>query len=209
MLHRIHNKLGTAGLIVAVVALIAALAGTAFAAVDKLSSVEKKEVKKIAKQFAGQPGAQGPAGPQGPKGDPGPKGDQGQPGLEGPKGPAGPPGPTETTLPAGKTMTGVWGFTSTGVSEAYAQMSFPLRYQGEPEVHYMPFGEAPTTECPGRVSEPKAAAGHMCIYEKFSLNATPSEFITDDALRSGLLLVFNVENTANLAVSHGTWALTK
>jgi hypothetical protein len=204
-----HNKLGTAGLVVAIVALIAALAGTAFAAVDKLSGAEKKEVKKIAKQFAGKPGAQGLTGSQGAKGDPGPKGDQGERGLEGPEGEEGPPGPTETTLPAGKTMTGVWGFTNTGVEQAYAQMSFPLRYQGEPEVHFMPSGEAPTTECPGSVSEPKAAAGHLCIYEKNSLNATPSEFITDDEVHSGLLLVFNIENIANLAVAHGTWALTK
>lgn len=88
MFAKLHDRLGTAGLVVAVVALIAALTGTAFAAVG-LNSKQKKEVKKIAKQFAGKPGPQGPAGPQGPKGDPGPKGDtgaQGNPGTPGANG---------------------------------------------------------------------------------------------------------------------------
>jgi len=88
MVSRIHQKLGTAGLIIAIIALIAALAGTAFAAAG-LNSKQKKEVKKIAKQFAGkpgapgQPGAQGPAGPQGPAGKNGSSGTDGKNGTDG------------------------------------------------------------------------------------------------------------------------------
>jgi len=62
MFGRIHEKLGTAGLVVAIVALVAALAGSAYAAGGGLNSQQKKEVKKIAKQYAGEAG---PAGPQG------------------------------------------------------------------------------------------------------------------------------------------------
>jgi hypothetical protein len=83
MLSRIHNKLGTAGLVVAVVALVAALTGAAFAANAKLSPQQKKEVKKIAKKYAGK---QGPVGPQGPQGLPGVPGTPGQNGTNGTNG---------------------------------------------------------------------------------------------------------------------------
>ncbi len=89
MISRIHNKLGTAGFIVAIVALVAALGGGAYAAQQGLNGKQKKEVKNIAKQFAGKPGAPGatgPAGQAGAKGDTGAKGDKGDTGDTGPKG---------------------------------------------------------------------------------------------------------------------------
>lgn len=88
MISKLHNKLGTAGLVIAVVALVAALAGTAFAAAG-LNVTQKKEVKTIAKQYAGKDGKKGPAGPAGAQGtpgapgSPGAKGDQGEPGKDG------------------------------------------------------------------------------------------------------------------------------
>jgi hypothetical protein len=91
MLSKLHQRLGTAGFVIAIVALIAALAGTAFAAAG-LNSTQKKQVTKIAKKYAGKPGAPGPAGtvgPQGAKGDTGAKGDPGQNGKDGSEGPAG------------------------------------------------------------------------------------------------------------------------
>ena len=83
MLSRLHNKLGTAGLVVAIVALVAALTGAAFAAVPGLNSKQKKQVTKIAKKYAGKPGAPGAAGPAGAKGDKGDKGDAGTNGTNG------------------------------------------------------------------------------------------------------------------------------
>jgi hypothetical protein len=82
---KLHDKLGTAGLVIAVVALIAALGGTAFAAVDRLSGQEKKEVKKIATKLAkaGAQGPQGLAGSPGPAGPVGPRGAAGDPGAPG------------------------------------------------------------------------------------------------------------------------------
>ncbi|HEX5990294.1 MAG TPA: hypothetical protein VFY75_08795 [Solirubrobacterales bacterium] len=80
MISRIHNKLGTAGFVVAIVALVAALSGAAIAANGGLTGKQKKEVKKIAKKFAGKDGKDGA---QGPKGDPGAKGDTGAPGAAG------------------------------------------------------------------------------------------------------------------------------
>lgn len=88
MFSRIHNKLGTAGLVVAIVALVAALAGTAVAAVG-LTSQQKKEVKKIAKKFAGKPGPAGAVGPVGPQGPAGPAGKDGADGTDGTNGTSG------------------------------------------------------------------------------------------------------------------------
>jgi len=97
MLSQIHDRLGTAGLIVAVVALVVALAGTAIAAAG-LNSTQKKEVKKIAQKFAGKPGATGATGPAG---APGPKGDTGAAGKDGTNGTPGAPG---TPGAAGKSV---------------------------------------------------------------------------------------------------------
>lgn len=112
MLSRMHQKLGTAGLVVAIMALVVALTGVAFAA-GGLTKQQEKQVKKIAKKFAGKNGKQGATGPQGPAGSQGAKGAtgaagiQGKTGSTGATGPAGETGFTET-LPSGETETGGW-----------------------------------------------------------------------------------------------------
>jgi hypothetical protein len=80
---RIHDKLGTAGFVIAIVALVAALGGAAIAAMPGLNAKQKKQVTKIAKKYAGQPGPAGPAGPQGPPGAKGADGKNGAPGATG------------------------------------------------------------------------------------------------------------------------------
>ncbi|HEX7280181.1 MAG TPA: hypothetical protein VF255_11240 [Solirubrobacterales bacterium] len=131
MLSKLHDRLGTAGFVVAIIALIAALTGTAFAAAG-LNSKQKKEVKSIAKQFAGKRGPQGkqgpagPAGPAGTAGAAGAKGDAGAPGEKGETGEAGEDGedgddgagvvigiPTGAECPAGGATVQVEGQPST------------------------------------------------------------------------------------------------
>lgn len=145
MLSRVHNKLGTAGLVVAVVALIAALGGAAFAASGKLTSREKKEVEKISKKFA----KAGPTGPQGPKGDAGAKGDQGPKGETGSEGKQGPKGDTgeagmcsnaepECSLASGATLTGAWSAVADAPSGTdLATISFPVRVLPTPTTLYI------------------------------------------------------------------------
>jgi len=152
MLSRIHNKLGTAGLVVAIVALVAALGGAAWAASDNhLSGGEKKEVKKIAKSFQGQ----GPVGPQGPAGAPGKAGAAGAAGAKGAtgaRGATGAKGATGTTgatgesgtagatgatgtfgsepLPSGQTLKGIFGSGGEGFNRV--PVSFPVRVSPAP-----------------------------------------------------------------------------
>jgi Collagen triple helix repeat (20 copies) len=116
---RIHDKLGTAGLIVAVVALVAAVGGSAIAATNatdskrhhkrakknkkKQKGVTVAQVRKIAKQEASKYANSnpGPAGPQGPAGADGQNGSNGQNGADGAQGTAGEDGESVTMEPAG------------------------------------------------------------------------------------------------------------
>ncbi|HET7591031.1 MAG TPA: hypothetical protein VFK14_12725 [Solirubrobacterales bacterium] len=109
VISRIHQKLGTAGFVIAIVALVAALGGGAYAAGGGLTGKQKKQVKKIAKteakKFAkaGAAGPAGPAGPQGPAGPAGAKGDKGEKGATGEQGEKGEKGDTGTGA-AGKSV---------------------------------------------------------------------------------------------------------
>jgi hypothetical protein len=100
MFQRIHEKLGTAGFVIAVVALLVALSGGAYAASGGLSGKQKKEVEKIAKKFAGKPGANGTNGANGAQGAPGAKGDKGDAGTAGSNGAPG-AGVTGTAIAGG------------------------------------------------------------------------------------------------------------
>ncbi len=221
MFHRLRMRSGSAGLMIAILALVIALAGTAFAAA-KLSSIQKKEVVKIAKKYAGKPGkegAQGPAGPQGgqgPKGAdgaPGQNGKNGEPGQDGEDGEAGVCSTTNPTckMPSKATVTGVWGVRATGVSTAYAQVSFPLAMtSGEFVPEYIEPGDTSNPNCPGTNEEPQAAAGHLCVYIQGSLeNIAFADFINPDGLgRNGVVLAFPLEDTSQEAIAKGSWAVT-
>jgi len=198
MLQRIHDKLGTAGLIIAVVALVAALGGTAIAALPGLNSKQKKEVKKIAKQFA-QVGPQGLPGAAGAPGSQGSAGQQGQPGQPGTPGQDGEDGACSVSvpkcvLPPGATETGTWSFIARGletfetevegtksthtfgVEEAILSISFPLRLPSSPhfvsgEGNWILPGEPGSDKCPGSLSAPEAAPGELCLYVQHIENA--------------------------------------
>jgi hypothetical protein len=153
MISRLHNKLGTAGLVVSIVALVAALSGAAIAA-GGLTKSQEKQVAKIAKKYAGKkgkngkagtPGPAGPAGPAGPVGAAGPVGPAGANGAVGPQGPAGPQGPKGDkgdpgdpwtaggTLPAGETETGAWSFGfSANTEPQWVDISFNIPLEEDP-----------------------------------------------------------------------------
>lgn len=217
MFSRIHDKLGSAGLVIAVVALIAALAGTAIAA-DRLSREEKKEVKKIAKKFAGEDGAPGAIGPQGAAGPPGAPGLEGKQGIPGKDGKDGEPGEdgacsdgnTNCQLPTGATLTGLWQFQTSGSSGfAIMTISYPLRVLPLPDFNFIAPGDPSTTECPGDVEDPKAAPGNLCIYGQLLNNSV--SFVEPMAgydRSSGFRGRFNIVNEEAPTFGFGSWAVT-
>ena len=221
MISRIHSRLGTTGFIVAVVALVAALGGGAVAAGGGLSGPEKqqikKESKKWSKKFSQQfavPGAPGAAGAQGPKGDTGaqgPKGDKGDTGAQGPKGdkgatgaegPEGSPWTAGGLLPEGKTETGVWGYGGEGAGLATISFNLPLA-EAPTNLRLLGEGEGETTECPGTLENPEAAAGELCVYTDEAVAALPGE---SKLYTSGAKI--NFVGFSGESEIFGTWAVT-
>jgi len=276
MFSKLHERLGTAGFVIAVVALIAALAGTAFAAVG-LNSKQKKEVKKIAKQFAGAQGPVGPAGPAGAKGDKGDKGDTGNAGApgspgspgknvilkgsatlaqcatggkvyevegsgvatpvcngeKGEKGEEGDPWTHLGVLPAGETLTGIWG-TNFPQKRSNFSVSFEIPLAAAPEgVVVTPAqikdGTGATNGCPWNgTGAPTADPGKFCVYEAIDPAAAnlaavqilhpeysepnPGEFVGGiaggPAAEGALLQTACIGGAAAECQAHGAWAVT-
>lgn len=248
MLSRIHNKLGTAGLILAIMALIAALGGAAFAA-GGLTKQQEKQVKKIAKKFAGKPGATGPQGPKGdtgekgPKGDPGGKGDRGEKGATGEAGACSEEKP-ECVLTPGATETGAWATSllprveeeeealvfRPGLSLTALSFNIPLKVAPKGIVVVngkkatfplltettgtFAYGEGTAAQCQGSFSEPKAAAGFVCVYigeQAGALFIAPgSAGFTNQFFRktSGAGLMFLLKPSEQQGYAYGTYAVT-
>jgi hypothetical protein len=200
MFSKLHERFGTAGLIVAILALVVALAGTAFAAAG-LTSTQKKEVKKIAKQFAGKNGATGPAGPVGAPGAAGKdgaaglngtNGTAGQAGTTGPTGKTGPTGTTGATgqfelaaLPTNATLKGTWSFhgTTGDTNGVLTNITFnvPLaaaldasHVHWAEEANFADFDEGGpgTIGCTGSAQDPTAPSGHLCVYKTVVASST-------------------------------------
>ncbi|HWI96820.1 MAG TPA: hypothetical protein VNS60_12205 [Solirubrobacterales bacterium] len=120
-------------------------------------------------------------------------------------------------LPPGKTETGAWtfGVVPTSPNEPIlTSISFPIPLPtalGGSEVHYRGKG-APTTECPGSVSNPQAAPGHLCFYTGEELGTFTPEILNPDpvgeygASKAGALLMFLGASKSSSA--YGTWAVT-
>jgi hypothetical protein len=209
MYQRIHDKLGTAGLLIAVVALIAALTGTALAALPGLNAKQKKEVKKIAKQLvpAGPVGPAGPQGLAGQKGDTGPTGPEGKQGDQGEQGEPGEDGACSIAvptcqLPSGATLTGVWSFYTTE-STAWVNISYPLEVVPAPDLGTP---ESHPDKCTGTVAEPKAAPGWFCRYSGPIVNSFFNTEYLPDA-NSGVIFEFTAEGAGTMLGS-GSWAVT-
>ena len=235
---KIHERLGTAGLVISVVALIAALAGSAIAA-GGLTKSQEKQVKKIVKKEIKKiklpPGPTGPAGANGkdggvgPAGPVGPQGPPGVPGPQGPQGEKGEPWTPDGTLPGEATETGAWGLSlvsSFAASENMTPISFnvPLAAPlGPGNVHFVTQkqikeeeGNTPPAACQGDAANPTAASGHLCVYEQGVAIASSITIVIQNpgATDSGLPAAGAARTGALLSapgfngLAWGTWAVT-
>ncbi|MEA2438292.1 MAG: hypothetical protein QOF65_2848, partial [Thermoleophilaceae bacterium] len=140
--------------------------------------------------------------------------DTGATGAKGDTGAQGLPGPFPATLPAGKTLTGLFGMLGdddgTGQHEGAAtEISFPYPLAADPVVTIIQAGGAPTTACPGTPDVPKATSGHLCIYVAIQAgNANTLSFYnpTSDS-KYGVVLYTNGTSTGRIDEA-GTWAVT-
>jgi hypothetical protein len=237
MFSRIHNKLGTAGLVVAIVALVAAFAGTAIAAVG-LNGQQKKEVKKIAKKFAGEPGSGGPSGPAGAAGKDGANGTNGTNGTNGKSVGTGSEAAAtgncegrggvwvevegsgvkkyvcngEDGEAGSATQTGLWAFENES-SFYMVPISFPHQVAGEPNFNLIQWGVTPTaiqgelSACPGSPSNPEAEPGEFCMYAEELTDATFSTANAYTVDRNSGFVVEFSIGSGKLGYGYGSWAV--
>ncbi len=188
---RVHASPATA---IATLALVFAMSGGAYAASRYVITSTKQISPKVLKALQGRAGAQGPtgaqgpagpagaAGPQGPagaKGEPGTAGKEGAPGKNGENGKDGTTGFTET-LPAGKTLKGDWGVTTTvqargapeGIVSSFVSFGIPLAEAPVPHLIPAPSEEelskgefpVPPAGCTGNFERPGAEKGNLCVF---------------------------------------------
>jgi hypothetical protein len=224
MFARLRGRLTFANA-VSSIALFVALGGTSYAAVTLSSnSVRSKHIKDgqvkrvdiaknavnadkvadgtlLAKDFkpgqfvAGAPGPAGSQGAQGPKGD---------------KGATGDPGPLLATLPSGKTLRGIYsyaGHQTTGYSPTYA-ISYQFQLASAANENVIAVNGASTANCPGTVSDPQAASGHVCVYEaRNDSNSDLSATNQSGYGGFGTVLFAAIPDDTDYELD-GTWAVT-
>ncbi len=125
-----------------------------------------------------------------------------------------------STLPEGKTLTGVWagaddgtaGYGEEGVGIVAAGVSFAIPLSGEPAGHLVPEGATLPPECPGTGAAPAAAPGNLCVYLTGASNVegegdgvAGAIFVKPHA--SGFTLEGLSEKKGPITVE-GTWAVT-
>jgi hypothetical protein len=149
-------------------------------------------------------GVQGPAGPRGETGSTGPRGETGATGA---------PGPLLDKLPSGRTLRGAYAASdlAAAVGETVRDApSFAFPVTANWTANVIPAGGPATPQCPGTVDAPEAAAGQLCVYEGFSMNA---KLVVDSPSATGsdrFGWIAQVTSTATGAYqSRGTWAITE
>jgi hypothetical protein len=119
-------------------------------------------------------------------------------------------------LPSGRTITGTYAlqYEATGPSgTGRTAFSFGASLPIAPKVHFIAYGGAATAQCPGSAANPKAAPGHLCVYESWYYNVWAQRLFKvstqqlDAADRFGAG-VYVQANAQGLAGSTGTWAVT-
>jgi hypothetical protein len=115
-----------------------------------------------------------------------------------------------------KTIQGNWaagGWANSTSSDAWDNISFGFELAAAPQEHFIPAGSVPPARCPGTAASPKAAAGHLCVYESQHLNRAAVTIFTgatggvSQASRWGAGLWLQPAAAGDY-FSYGTWAVT-
>jgi|SRR5215218_7182015 len=132
------------------------------------------------------------------------------------RGPAGPAGSLADGLPGGKTLRGRFeagdGSPPNAVNDVASEaISFGAQLPTAPPRTIVMNPPGPT-QCPGTVADPKAAAGHFCIYVGDRTGIGTLDTLIDGGQIGGTTRqgagVFVVSNTTGVFGARGSWAVT-
>jgi hypothetical protein len=213
-------------MVVACIALVLALGGTGYAAIKlpknsvgsaqiKKNAVTSIKVKNGSLTKSDFKAGQLPAGAKGDPGAPGVKGDKGDKGDQGIKGDTGSLSIPGSTLASGQTLVGAFGLGGpNGAANDVAEtpISFQIPLATSPTTEVVQEGGAPTANCPGSPTDPRAAAGYLCLYVGYAdqLNAQGVRIYGTDGsneFRWGGVVYIKALSTLGPEAS-GTWAVT-
>lgn len=167
-------------------------------------------------------GPRGFAGARGATGARGARGSRGSTGARGATGATGPAGSFPDQLSRGQTLRGTYyaGGVQTDrapLASASDAPTFALSLSAAPTPHFVPVGGTPPSQCPGNVTTPAAAPGHLCVYEGGQTASGASAIVdpstagaTPGATRWGFGVLVPASGTSGTFDfdSHGTWAVT-
>jgi hypothetical protein len=118
-------------------------------------------------------------------------------------------------LPSGRTIKGTYHvqyLAEASLEPGGVAFSFGASLPAAPAASFIPLGGPATADCPGSAANPKAAPGHLCVYEGWSSNVwAPWVFKpstnTSGADRFGAGVGVASQSMGGV-VSNGTWAVT-
>lgn len=125
----------------------------------------------------------------------------------------------DLTVGSGKTQVGNWsvgGYSAASSTDIWGAITFPLPLASAPGAalaNFIPVAGASTTNCPGTVANPQAAAGQVCVYAKSCAKAAISCLFKGSTGGCGSADAYGVglwlnSNAVGDAFCYGTWAVT-
>jgi len=123
---------------------------------------------------------------------------------------SGKPSPLRATLSSGETLRGTYDLRGTEAQLEQA-VTFQVALQSTTAAHFP--ASADPTDCPGTVAEPQARPGNFCVYDRLTVNASPSGAFAPETAENGRAgrfgAVIVLDNAGDKeARSYGSWAIT-
>jgi hypothetical protein len=121
-------------------------------------------------------------------------------------------GGAQTTLASGQTLRGMWAMSTDGTAATAidAAVGFGLTLPSTPTAQYVASGSAPPN-CPGTVSAPEAAPGHLCVYEYTKSNMGSPSVCSLNSCPAAELWGFQLSGPTSgggFAFARGSYAVT-